>query len=106
MLVTAVSNIIIAAVPNIAGPIVGRLISGFFSAVPSRSKSPKRCCTRNEELAFGDNFLSNNYKDVQNKQTNYGRLAGIVTAGTIEDIFDAEARIWMVFAVGPNLSRA
>lgn len=27
-------------------------------------------------------------------------MAGIVTAGTIEDIFDAEARIWMVFAWG------
>jgi len=59
MLMISVSCVVVAAVPNIAGVIIGRLVSGFFSAVPS-----------------------------------------IVTAGTIEDIFDAEARIWMVFTWG------
>lgn len=59
MLVISVSCVLVAAVPNIAGVIVGRLVSGFFSAVPS-----------------------------------------IVTAGTVEDIFDAEARIWMIFIWG------
>lgn len=58
-LIISASCVLVAAVPSVSGVFVGRIISGFFSAVPS-----------------------------------------IVTAGTVEDIFDSEARVWITFTWG------
>jgi MFS family permease len=59
MFLYSAACIVVAAVPSLAGVLMGRLVSGFLSAIPT-----------------------------------------IIVAGSIEDMFDHEARIWMIFAWG------